>query len=94
MLQVARNVTDAVDGALLGKRYLILDRDAKYSASFRRHIEESRIEVIRLPPRSPSKRVCGALRALDHRGLPEQDDLYWSGVTALCRIRVRRPLPR
>jgi putative transposase len=54
MLQVARNVTDAVDGALLGKRYLILDRDAKYSASFRRHIEESRIEVIRLPPRSPN----------------------------------------
>jgi hypothetical protein len=45
MLQVARNVTDAVDGALLGKRYLILDRDAKYSASFRRHIEESRIAI-------------------------------------------------
>jgi putative transposase len=27
MLQMARNSTDAVDGFLLGKRYLIMDRD-------------------------------------------------------------------
>jgi transposase len=30
ILQVARNLTDAFDGFLLGKRYLILDRDGKY----------------------------------------------------------------
>jgi hypothetical protein len=30
MLQMARQLTDTVDGILLGKRYLILDRDTKY----------------------------------------------------------------
>lgn len=34
LVQVARNMTDTADGTLLGKRYLILDRDTKYSASF------------------------------------------------------------
>jgi putative transposase len=39
---------------LSGKRYLILDRDTKYSAAFRTLIEGSGTEVIRLPPRSPN----------------------------------------
>jgi transposase InsO family protein len=52
MLQVGRNMTDAIDGALLGKCYLILDRDTKYSPAFRKTIGESRTAVIRLPPRS------------------------------------------
>ena len=34
MRQVGRNLTDVVDGFLLGKRYLILDRDTKYSHVF------------------------------------------------------------
>jgi hypothetical protein len=35
MTQIARNITDVDDGFLRGKRYLILDRDAKYSDEFR-----------------------------------------------------------
>jgi hypothetical protein len=35
MMQVARNVTDVRDGVLRDKRYLILDRDAKYTEGFR-----------------------------------------------------------
>ena len=54
MLQVGRNMTDAIDDALLAKRYLILDRDTKYSAAFRKMINESGTAVIRLPPRSPN----------------------------------------
>ena len=54
MLQIARNVTDAHAGALNGKRYLILDRDTKYSEQFRQLIRNSGTEVIRLPPRSPN----------------------------------------
>ncbi|MBA3774833.1 MAG: hypothetical protein H0X11_00075, partial [Betaproteobacteria bacterium] len=54
MLQVGRNLTDAIDGALSAKRYLILDRDTKYSAAFRKIISESGTAVIRLPPRSPN----------------------------------------
>ena len=33
MLQIARNVTDAEEGFLRGKKYLLTDRDAKFSRS-------------------------------------------------------------
>jgi len=36
MQQVARNLTDAVDGFLLKHRYIILDRDPLYTRAFRR----------------------------------------------------------
>ena len=54
MMQVGRNLVDRVSGCLLGKSHLILDRDTKYTAQFRRLIAESRTAVIRLPPRSPN----------------------------------------
>jgi putative transposase len=54
MKQIARNVTDAEDGFLRGTRYLILDRDAKYSDEFRNALVREGIHLIRLPPRSPN----------------------------------------
>ena len=36
MMQVSRNLLDVVDGPLVDKQYLILDRDTKYCAEFRR----------------------------------------------------------
>jgi hypothetical protein len=51
MLQTARNVIDAEGGFLRGKRYLLMDRDAKFSEAFRITLEESRAESVRLPPR-------------------------------------------
>ena len=54
MLQIARNVTDWQAAALSAKRYLIIDRDTKYSEQFRRLIRDNGIKVIRLPPRSPN----------------------------------------
>ena len=54
MLQIARNVTDSQAGALHSKRYLIIDRDTKYSDQFRRLIRDSGTKVIRLPPMSPN----------------------------------------
>ena len=54
MLQIGRNVTDSQAGALRGKRYLIIDRDTKYSDQFRRLIGNSGTQVIRLPPMSPN----------------------------------------
>ncbi len=47
-------VTDAQSGALHAKRYLIIDRDTKYSQQFRRLIQDSGTKVIRLPPMSPN----------------------------------------
>jgi putative transposase len=54
MLQIARNVTDLQFGALRAKRYLIIDRDTKYSQQFRRLVQDSGTKVIRLPPRWPN----------------------------------------
>ena len=54
MLQIARNVTDSQAGALHAKRYLIIDRDTKYSAQFRRLIRDNGTKVIRLPPMPPN----------------------------------------
>ena len=54
MLQVIRNGFDCEEGLLCEKRYLIIDRDAKYSDGIRRLIVSHGIEVIRLPPRSPN----------------------------------------
>ena len=60
ILQVGRNLTDIVDGFLLGKRYLIVDRDTKYSQAFRGLLERGGIESIRLPPRSPNLNAYAA----------------------------------
>jgi putative transposase len=58
MMQVARSLTDEFDGFLIGKSHLIVDRDTKYTAQFRRLIAEARTAVIRLPPRSPNLKAC------------------------------------
>jgi hypothetical protein len=54
MEQVARNLLDAEDGFLLGKRYLILDRDPLYTREFRAAMKRGGVEVLRLPPSSPN----------------------------------------
>ncbi len=54
MKQVARNLTDCVDGFLLDKRYVIMDRDSKFSTAFRSLIEGEDRKVKRIPVRSPN----------------------------------------
>ena len=54
MSQIARNLTDAVDGVLLGKRYLIHDRDRLFTAEFQKMLSEVGIVSVKLPPRSPN----------------------------------------
>jgi transposase InsO family protein len=54
MKQVARNLVDCDDGFLLGKRYLLMDRDAKFSGAFRQILRSEDIEAVRLPARSPN----------------------------------------
>jgi transposase InsO family protein len=53
MAQVARNLTDEFDGFFRGKRYVIMDRDGKFTATFRRILREAGVKAVRLPPRSP-----------------------------------------
>jgi len=54
MAQIARNLTDENDGFLLKKRYLIMDRDSKFSLHFHNTLESSGVESVRLPHRSPN----------------------------------------
>ena len=52
--QIARNLTDAVDGFFAGKRYLIHDRDPLYTREFLTTLGAVGIESVKLPPRSPN----------------------------------------
>jgi putative transposase len=54
MKQVAKNLTDTFDGPLLGTRYILMDRDAKFSATFRSTLAGAGVNAVRLPPRSPN----------------------------------------
>jgi len=49
MKQMARNLTDPLDGFLNGKRYMLMDRDAKFSPAFRHILEQVGVNCIRLP---------------------------------------------
>ncbi len=53
MKRMAINATMADWGCLDGQRYLIMDRDTKFCASFRRILRNSGVKPIRLPIRSP-----------------------------------------
>src|SRR5947207_3086292 len=54
MTQIARNLTDAVDGFFVGKRYLIHDRDPLYTRDFLNMLAEAGVQSVKLPPRSPN----------------------------------------
>jgi len=54
MLQISRNLTDAEQGLLRGRKYLLMDRDTKFSEAFRVMLEQAGVKVVRLPPCSPN----------------------------------------
>ena len=54
MSQIARNLTDSEDGILIGKRYLIHDRDPLFTAEFLKMIRDAGVESVKLQPRSPN----------------------------------------
>ena len=54
MKQMARNMTMAGDGFLNGCRYLLHDRETKFSAEFCDILRSSEIQPLALPPLSPN----------------------------------------
>ena len=54
MSQVGRNITDAVEGILKGKRYLIHDRDPLFTAEFQAIVGSVGVNCVKLPPQSPN----------------------------------------
>ncbi len=54
MTQIARNLTDDGDGFLVGKKYLIHDRDPLFTQEFQETLAAAGVSVVRLPARSPN----------------------------------------
>ena len=54
VVQCGRQLTDAVDGFLVGKQFLLHDRDPLFTETFRETLPATGIETVRLPPKSPN----------------------------------------
>jgi transposase InsO family protein len=54
MSHVARNLADAAEGFLVGKRYLIHDRDPLFTEDFLETLVTSGVQSVKLQPRSPN----------------------------------------
>src|SRR5215471_8925540 len=54
VVQCGRQLTDAVDGFLIGKRFLVHDRDPLCTETFRDTLAAAGVETVRLPPKSPN----------------------------------------
>ena len=63
MSQIARNVTDVMDGVFARKRYLIHDRDPLYTTEFLSILAAVGIQSVKLPAAlAESERACGTVR--------------------------------
>jgi putative transposase len=78
MGQIARNLTDDMDGFFNKKRYLIHDRDPLYTRDFLNLLANAGIESVKLPPRSPNLNAYAERFVPEHQGkLSGADDLLW-----------------
>ena len=91
MKQVARNLTDCVDGFLSGCRYLIHDRSTLFTKEFLSILESAGVKSVRLPPRSPNLCNWGQSKILDNWGILAARS--WYAPPAPHRV-PRRDLPR
>src|SRR4030088_2569779 len=86
MKQVARNVTMDDCGALRDCRYLLHDRDTKFTRSFRAIIGSGRVEPLALPAHSPN------LNAYAERWVRSVKEEWLSKVILLGERSLRRAL--
>jgi len=85
MQPCARQLTDLLDGLLLGKRYLLHDRDTKCTPAFDGLLTASGVEPIVLPPRSPNRNAHGErfVRSIKEEAL---DRMVMRGEPALSYV--------
>jgi putative transposase len=86
MKQMARNVTMEGCGALGDSRYLLHDRDAKYTASFLAIIKSGGVKTLRLPARSPN------LNAYSERWVRSAKEECLSKLVLLGERSLRRAM--
>jgi putative transposase len=84
MKQVARNLTDVDDGFLSNSRYLIMDRDTKYTEDFRGHLDREGVKPVRCPVRAPN---CNAFAERFVRSIKDEclDSMILFGEASLRR---------
>ncbi len=86
MKQVARNVTMDEWGFLESRRYLIHDRDTKFTDSFRAIVRSGHVEPLKLPARSPN------LNAYAERWVRSVKEEALSKLILLGEASLRRAL--
>jgi putative transposase len=85
MAQMARNLTDTFEGFLRAPvRYVLLDRDAKFTAQFQEILRLADVTPVLLPPQSPN---CNAHLERFFRTLKSEalGRVIWFGEKALCQ---------
>ena len=94
VVQCGRQLTDPDEGCLRGKRFLLHDRDPRFTNAFADTLAAAGVETVRLPPRSPNLNAYAErfVRTIKEWCL---DRLILVGETliASCDSRVRRTLP-
>jgi len=84
MTQIARNLTDGLDGFISRKRYLIHDRDPLYTNEFLNMLGDVGVQSVKLPRRSPNLNAYAErfVRTIKESCL---DRMIWFGEDALRR---------
>ena len=93
MQQIARNLTDVEEGFLKGKRYVLMDRDEKFSPAFQAILESEGVEAVPLPAEEPQSECPDrAVPPIAEGGMSRKDDFFRRGVVAEGGYPVPRPL--
>jgi transposase InsO family protein len=84
MDQIARVLTDPVDGFLRHARFLIIDRDSKFTEKFREVLRGAGVRVLRIPPSAPN---CNAIAERFVKSIKAEclDRMIFFGATSLDR---------
>ena len=85
MKQVVRNLTDVEDGFLLNSKFLIMDRDKKYTNEFRANLKREGVTPVRCPVRAPN---CNAFAERFVRSVKNEclDRMILFGEESLRRV--------
>ncbi len=86
MAQIAKNLTDPVDGFLVGKHFLIRDNDGKFSGGFDGILKDEGIDVVRTPYKAPNANAYAErfVRTIKHECL---NRMIFFGIAPLRRAQ-------
>jgi putative transposase len=86
---MARDVTMEGCGILRDCRYLLLDRDTKFTHSFRAIIASGQVEPLALPARSPNPNAYAERWVRSVKEVLVQGYSFWRAFAAAAPERIR-----